>query len=129
MRATMNNMKKELEEFKDKFDEMEVDRNKARNSQRIAEWKMRKALAATEGREFTEAVPIRIEEEGDLTRKRNSIEDNYNRNNTGLEVNRNKEDVNVTEIEMIPEHGYENTLSMDRKNIEEKHEEIEEMRS
>jgi len=65
----MNELKKELEEFKDKFDEIEVDRNKARNSQRIAEWKMRRAIAAAEGKEFVENVPVNIEEEGDLTRR------------------------------------------------------------
>lgn len=79
----ISKLKKELDEFKDKLDEMEVDRNKARNSQRIVEWKMRRAIATVEGREFVEAVPVNIENKG-LTRRESTTEENYNRINKNI---------------------------------------------
>lgn len=81
IKAAMNKLKTELEEFKDKFDEMEVDRNKARNSQRIAEWKKRKALAFVEGKEFVESLLVNIEDEGNLERKDSIIKENCNISN------------------------------------------------
>jgi len=113
MRIMMNALKKELEECKDKVDEMEVDRNKARNSQRIAEWKMRRAIAAAEGKEFIEKVPVRIEEEGDLTRKETI--DGRNTKENDMRMNANK-DMHADDIEVFSDVRSDDTWSKDRKD-------------
>lgn len=70
MKQIVDKLKNEIDELKDKLDEIEVDRNKARSSQKIAEWKMRKALAAAGNEDFDEEAPVNTDEE-DVVRNRN----------------------------------------------------------
>ncbi|XP_070162483.1 putative autophagy-related protein 11 [Polyergus mexicanus] len=54
MRAIVEELRKEVSEFRDKQDELEEDRRKARESQRITQYKLKKAL----GKEIEEEDPI-----------------------------------------------------------------------
>ncbi|XP_070169691.1 uncharacterized protein PF3D7_1120000-like [Polyergus mexicanus] len=64
MRAIIEELRKEVSEFRDKQDELEEDRRKARESQRITQYKLKKAL----GKEIEEEDPIvEPEKEKDTT--------------------------------------------------------------
>lgn len=100
MRLVMNKLKNEVEELKDKLDEMEVDRNKARSSQKIAEWKLRKALAALEKEDFDKDPPSDMIKEREHEKERNVTRDireikNKDKNEERIrsDESRNKEEI------------------------------------
>lgn len=107
MKQIVDKLKNEVDELKDKLDEMEVDRNKAR-SQRIAEWKMRKALVAVGNKDFDEEAPMDIEVT-DVTRRRNIPRENETRIKTSnILVDFEEKTDLVSSVEALTGTGDEN---------------------